>query len=259
MKYYYEEHLSGYDKVKTQGKTAWAEIHGGDGFENFSSRSFLVFALPRLRFSTPHPRVLEIGCGTGPGACFLAQRGFQVDGIDIIPLAIEMAREQARLRNLTINYRVHDICELPQDGEQYDMIVDSFCLQCIVTDADRARAFAAVRSRLKLAGTYLISSAMFDPPRLREKCIVDSQTGITYHQYGQDGIIDSQSGIALQRLRQVPADCDGVSKIGTEWFRLNRRHLKPSALRDELECNGFRVLYQDAEHGGHLICERDTD
>ena len=109
MKYYYEEHLSGYDRVRSEGKTAWAEIHGGDGFENFSSRSFLEFALPKLRFDVPHPTALEIGCGTGPGACFLAERGFQVDGIDIIPLAIEMAREQSRLRNLFIHFEVQDI------------------------------------------------------------------------------------------------------------------------------------------------------
>jgi len=75
MKYYYHEHILGYQRIRAEGKTAWAEIHGDDGFEQFASREFLERALPRLRFSTSPPTALEIGCGTGPGACFLAEHG----------------------------------------------------------------------------------------------------------------------------------------------------------------------------------------
>ena len=74
MKYYYREHILGYQQIRAEGKTAWAEIHGYTGFENFASRAFLEKALPLLHFSVPHPTVLEYGCGTGPGACFLAER-----------------------------------------------------------------------------------------------------------------------------------------------------------------------------------------
>ena len=51
MKYYYREHLLGYERVRAKGKTAWGEIHGVDGFDNFSSRAFLDEILPRLRLS----------------------------------------------------------------------------------------------------------------------------------------------------------------------------------------------------------------
>ena len=74
MKYYYKEHLEGYQKIKEEGKTSWGEIHGFPGFENFASRAFLEEFLPRLYFPNPNPTVLECGCGTGPGACYLAER-----------------------------------------------------------------------------------------------------------------------------------------------------------------------------------------
>ncbi len=82
MKYYYPQHISGYNRIKAEGKTAWNEIHGEVGFDNFSSRAFLEEALPQLRFSVSNPKVLECGCGTGPVACFLTERGFQITGID---------------------------------------------------------------------------------------------------------------------------------------------------------------------------------
>lgn len=61
MKYYYPEHLAGYERVKTEGKTAWHEIHGSSGFDNFASRAFLERILPLLRFAVPIPAVLEYG------------------------------------------------------------------------------------------------------------------------------------------------------------------------------------------------------
>ena len=252
MKYYYREHISGYQRVKAEGKTAWNEIHGGTGFENFCSRAFLEAALPRLRFSVPNPTVLEYGCGTGPGACFLAERGFQVAGIDIILTAIEMAKRLAQERNLDIHYEVQDICELPHEGKKYDMIVDSYCLQCIVTGADREKVFSAVRARLKPEGYYLVSTAMFDKDRFCQDCVWDAGTGTVYNKYG-DGVIDIKTSIVYKRLEEGPDDYEEAVKIGGTWYLPNRRHLKPPALKTELEAAGFSALYQD---GGNVICVR---
>jgi 2-polyprenyl-3-methyl-5-hydroxy-6-metoxy-1,4-benzoquinol methylase len=255
-KYYYREHISGYERVRAENKTAWAEIHGGSGFENFASRSFLEMALPQLRFSSPHPTVLELGCGTGPGACFLAERGFRVKGIDLIPLAIEIAREQSAARGLEIRYQVMDVTQLTHTGNRYDLIVDSYCLQGIVTDADRQRVFAAVRARLKRTGTYLVSSAMFDARRFcKAEHIVDAETGIVYHPYGEHGIIDPETSIVYERLASEEADLyrDTIC-VGNGHYLANRRHYKPRALRAEIEAAGFQVHYQDSEYGGNLIC-----
>ncbi len=42
VKYYYPEHLKGYQRIKEEGKRSWGEIHDcPNGFEEFTSRSFL--------------------------------------------------------------------------------------------------------------------------------------------------------------------------------------------------------------------------
>jgi 2-polyprenyl-3-methyl-5-hydroxy-6-metoxy-1,4-benzoquinol methylase len=254
VKYYYREHLRGYERVKAEGKTAWAEIHGSAGFESFSSRPFLEAILPRLRFSAPQPTALECGCGTGPGACFLAERGFRVDGIDLIPAAIEMAREQAGARNLDIRYEVMDVCRLPHEGRKYDVIVDSYCLQGIVTDADRESVFSAVRARLKPEGYYLVSTAMLDEDRFSDDRVVDAETGLAYNRYGEGGVIDTETSIVYTALDDDPADYEDVVRIAGKPYLPTRRHLKASALRAELEAAGFSVLYQGGEDRGDVVC-----
>ena len=146
---------------------------------------------------------------------------------------------------------VQDICQLSQEGRKYDIIVDSYCLQGIVTDTDREKLFSVVRARLKPAGYYLISTAMFDENRFCEdKLILDSKSNTVYNKYGED-LIDPRSNIVYTRLVENPEHYEGVIKIRDQFYILNRRHLKPRALRAELEGEKFDVLYQDR---GNVIC-----
>jgi 2-polyprenyl-3-methyl-5-hydroxy-6-metoxy-1,4-benzoquinol methylase len=94
-RYYRPEHEDAYRRIEREGKTSWDDLHGGGGFEDFSSRAFLEQILPTLALDPSRTDVLEYGCGTGPGACFLAARGFRVEAIDLVPRAIRLAKRFA--------------------------------------------------------------------------------------------------------------------------------------------------------------------
>jgi hypothetical protein len=124
-------------------------------------------------------------------------------------------------------------------SKQYDVILDSYCLQSIVTDADRTNVLAAVRARLKPTGYYILSTAMYEPDRVYED-------GFRY---------DATTGICYQ---SAEAGDDAVQLDGN-WYRPHRRHLQPAALRAELERAGLYVSSQQGPHQGDLICtSRET-
>jgi 2-polyprenyl-3-methyl-5-hydroxy-6-metoxy-1,4-benzoquinol methylase len=255
MKYYYQEHVAGYESVKAEGHLAWHTRFNGKPFDDFPTREFLEYALPRLELAEGRPRALEIGCGTGVAACFLAQRGFGVDAIDLIPAAIEIARAGAAERRLDINFQVQDVCDLSQQGDQYGLIIDSYCLQAIVFDEERARVFAAVRVRLRPDGYYLVSTAMFDKERFREhETVTDERSGVVYHRYGDKGIIDAATGIAYVELDEPPDCYEGTTEIAGVWYLPSRRHHRPPALKAELEQAGLAVIYQGGDYGENVIC-----
>ncbi len=106
-------------------------------------------------------RLLEMGCGAGNIALFLAGRGWTVTGVDIAPTAIEWARENAAKQNLPADFRVGDVLRLDgfTDGS-FDVVLDGHCLHCIVGD-ERGLFFASAL-RLLRAGGFLCVRTLFN-------------------------------------------------------------------------------------------------
>lgn len=87
--HYYALHEKAYQQLKAQGHASWDQFLGqSSSFEAFGYKDFLEQALAQSVFDSASPNALEIGCGTGPGSCYLASKGFLVEGVDISETAI---------------------------------------------------------------------------------------------------------------------------------------------------------------------------
>lgn len=80
--------------------------------------------------------VLDIGCGPGENAIFLAGRGYQVCGLDAAPAAIGIARERARQRGLgeAVVFDVADATTLTDYTDRFTTVVDSALYHCFPED-----------------------------------------------------------------------------------------------------------------------------
>jgi len=58
--------------------------------------------LPKLKFREAHPRAIDVGCGTGRNAIYLARRGLQVDAVDVSEVALDHLIETADAESLPI-------------------------------------------------------------------------------------------------------------------------------------------------------------
>jgi SAM-dependent methyltransferase len=80
--------------------------------------------------------VLDVGCGTGENALYLAGRGLAVTGVDAAPTAIEWAREKAVARGLAADFQVADALRLAALGRVFDAAIDCGLFHTFA-DADR--------------------------------------------------------------------------------------------------------------------------
>jgi SAM-dependent methyltransferase len=239
MQYQHAEIESRYQELQPAGA---AVDYAGRSFENFDLREFLTQCLPQLQFTDPQPRVLEYGTGTGPGACFLAARGFRLDAIDRSPTAIEMARRFAAERSFDIHYEVQDICTFAAAESTYDLVIDSYCLHRIIADADRVQAMGNVRRMLKPNGCYVIGSVVYRPDR----------------DYGPEQF-DKATGIVYAELADDPSRYRDAVQIDGRWLYARHRHVTSDHLRRELVEAGFQVLEQTPGAGRFLCQLRSLD
>ena len=92
-------------------------------------------------------RVLEIGCGTGTNALWMAEQGFGVLGIDLSPLAINAAKAKANEVAATghhegsCEFRQLDFLSAPPPDGPYDFVFDRGCFH-VFDKADEQSEYA---------------------------------------------------------------------------------------------------------------------
>jgi SAM-dependent methyltransferase len=74
-------------------------------------------------------RALDLACGRGANALWLAERGLDVSAWDFSSNAIQRLREDAAARGLHIDARVRDVVAEPPPADGFDLILVSHFLE----------------------------------------------------------------------------------------------------------------------------------
>lgn len=103
-------------------------------------------------------RVLDVGCGTGENALYLARQGHDVLGVDFAPRAIRIARAKAYWRDVAAHFLVWDALRLGELGLTFDSAIDSALLHCLDGD-ERRRYVEGLHAALESGGTFFVLCA----------------------------------------------------------------------------------------------------
>ena len=141
-------------------KAHWEE-HYGERHRVWSGR--VNVRLAEMAEGLTPCRVLDLGCGEGDDALWLAERGWHVVAVDISDTALQRAASEANARGLSdrIDFAQHDLSNSFPDGT-FDLVSAQFLHSMI--PFDRPRVLKRAASAMRPDGLLVIVDHAGPPP-----------------------------------------------------------------------------------------------
>jgi SAM-dependent methyltransferase len=76
-------------------------------------------------------RAIDLGCGNGRNAVFLAQQGFSVEAVDYSQAAIDWAHDRVAEAGVEVALARRNVFDLALEANAYDLVYDSGCFHHI--------------------------------------------------------------------------------------------------------------------------------
>ncbi|MDY6764189.1 MAG: class I SAM-dependent methyltransferase [Halobacteria archaeon] len=140
--------------------------------------------------------VLDVGCGTGENALYLAEKGHEVWGIDASPTAIRKAHKKSIDRSVDVTFLIWNALKLGGLGKEFDTVVDSGLFH-VFTDDERTKFVNGLHGVLKPGGTYYMlcfsenQPGTWGPRRIKKEEILSAFSGPWEVNYVEDVIFET--------------------------------------------------------------------
>jgi len=159
-------------------------------------------------------KTLEMGCGTGVDAVWLASQKFDVTACDISEIAIEIAKKNLPGDMNNCKFHVLDCMNDPIPEAPFGFVFDRGYFHSNRTAMSRKRLAKKIADTLELGGLWLNISGSFDgakretgPPRMKAKEIISAAEkyfkvlSINATHFGSDQEDPARAWVSLFRKR----------------------------------------------------------
>jgi SAM-dependent methyltransferase len=146
----------------------WVEAHPEHWQDNLKHYDSAYAGTPPWDIGKPQPAfvklaeadeikgsVLDVGCGTGENALFLARLGHEVWGVDSSPIAIRKAKAKSKKRGIKVNFLNHNALLLTDLNRRFDSAIDSGLFHGF-DDEEREFFQQSLAAALRPGGTYFM-------------------------------------------------------------------------------------------------------
>ena len=144
----------------SEAQQAWEE-HYGERDRVWSGR--VNVRLAELVEPMTPGRALDLGCGEGADAMWLAEHGWHVTAVDVSQTALDRAAADAAARNLgdRVDFQRHDLTESFPDGA-FDLVSAQFLHSTV--PLDRTRLLRRAADAVVPGGTLVVVDHGAAPP-----------------------------------------------------------------------------------------------
>lgn len=152
----------------------------------------------------PPGRALDLACGEGRNALWLAALGWRVTGVDYSEVAIAKARDRADAEETGVEFVCADLLDYEPEESAFDLVV---VLYLQLPAAERRAVLGKAKAALAPGGTILVVG--HDLTNLSDGVGGPSDPGVLYT---PDDLVADLSGLEVQKAERVLRDVDGADR-----------------------------------------------
>lgn len=149
-------------------------------------------------------RALDLACGEGRNAIWLAERGWHVTAVDFSEVAIAKARERAARDGVEVDLVCLDLLEYEPEPRAYDLVL---VLYLQLAAEERRIVLSRAADALAPGGTFLLVG--HDLLNLTEGAGGPSDPDVLYT---PDDIVAELPGLAIEKAERVFRDIEDAER-----------------------------------------------
>ncbi|HSR88743.1 MAG TPA: methyltransferase domain-containing protein [Pontiella sp.] len=185
---------------------------GDTPWDHGSADCNLIDVVSRIGIS--RCRALDIGCGSGDNAIWLARQGFDVVACDLSPTAVQQAKGKLEAAEAAVRFLVADFLSDPVPDSPFGFVFDRGCLHCMDDERERKNFVEKVAGLLEEGGHWLSLVGNADegerevgPPQLTASELVSvvephfEILSLNSGHFGSDQAVPPRAWICLMRKR----------------------------------------------------------
>jgi SAM-dependent methyltransferase len=160
-------------------------------------------------------RALDLACGEGQNAIWLASLGWQVEGVDYSGVAIEKARDRAARDGVEVDFAEQDLVEFEPEAGAYDLVL---MLYLHLPEDEHRPVLARAASALAPGGTLILLG--HDLLNATEGVGGPSDSTLLYT---PDDVVAELDGLEIEKAERVLRDVAGADRPAIDCLVRARR------------------------------------
>lgn len=201
-------------------------------------------------------KLLDLGCGPGIYAELLAEKGFEVTGIDFSKRSIDYAVESSQRKGMEITYHYQNYLDIDYK-EEFDIVILIYCDFGVLSPENRRVLLNKIYQALKPGGRLILD--VFHEPYL------ESFQEMQNIYYEQNGFWLPEEYTVIQRNQYYEESKNTleqylvITESGSKCYNIWNQIYAPDLLEKEVTKTGFRLLqFYDDVQGKEYTGSEDT-
>lgn len=190
-----------------------------------------------------HGPIIDLACGTGRSAVYLAERGHHIIGVDIHQGMLDRARKKAESKNVKVDFHLQDATKLDLSVQSPFLFLVGNAFQHFLTNEEQDALLSGIHAHLEEEGIFLFGTRFLEIEDILG--VKPYEASFTDHLGRKVTEVYEDIYHPLEQVLECVSQVIKIDgeKVQKEKETIRLRYVLPQEMKRLLEGHGFTILH----------------